>query len=89
MVVPQHLEEEAQAEVQEQNHFGLKVIGGALAFTALLLFILSVITPRGKMLTAGVGVLIMLSAIIPYRAAWKIKSFLGQVKNTKQEASIF
>jgi SSS family transporter len=78
IVVPQHIEDAAQAEVQEQNHFGLKVIGGALAFTALLLFILSVITPTGKRLTAGVGVLIMLSAIIPYRAAWKIKPLIAR-----------
>ncbi|MRX46927.1 sodium:solute symporter family protein [Pedobacter puniceum] len=65
--------QEEVKEVKVQNRFGLRVIAGSLAFTALLVFILSFITTAGKALTAGVAVFILLAAIIPLRASKKIK----------------
>lgn len=64
--------EEALA-VQKQNHFGLRVIAFALAFTALLLFILSRFTASGSWIVAGIGAGILLLSYIPYHAAQKVK----------------
>jgi solute:Na+ symporter, SSS family len=63
--------EEALA-IRKQNHFGLRVIAFALAFTAVLLFGLSFITPTGSWLVAGISAAILLVAYIPLYAARRI-----------------
>ncbi|MBC8154906.1 MAG: Na+:solute symporter [Bacteroidetes bacterium] len=63
--------EEAQA-IRQQNRFGLQVIAGALVFTALMLFGLSLLATAGAVPTAIIGGLIGLSALIPWRASRRI-----------------
>ncbi|WP_420151191.1 sodium:solute symporter family protein [Spirosoma sp.] len=72
--------EEAQAEsaeelreVRKQNRFGLQVIAGSLAFTALMLFGLGLLADLGGGITAGIGVVILLAALIPWRAAQRVE----------------
>lgn len=67
--------EEMEA-IRRQNRFGLQVIAFALAFTALLLFVLCFITPTGKPLLAGIAAAILLVAAIPLRAAQRIRIHL-------------
>jgi SSS family solute:Na+ symporter len=64
--------EEEKTEVRRQNRFGLQVIAGALAFTAVLLFALSALTTKGSMLTAAIASGILLASIIPWRASRKV-----------------
>ena len=59
-------------EVRKQNRFGLQVIAGALVFTALMLFGLSALADMGGRITAGIGGVILLAAVIPWRAAQRI-----------------
>lgn len=59
-------------EIQKQNRFGLQVIAGALLFTAVMLFILSVLTTDGTLVTAGVATVVLISAAIPFSAARKV-----------------
>lgn len=59
--------------IQQQNHFGLRVIAFALAFTALLLFILSGFTTSGSWMVAGIGAGILLLSYIPWQASKKFK----------------
>lgn len=61
------------AAVRHQNKFGLKMIAFSLAFIALLLYILSLLTPKGGGMVAGIATLILLCSFIPMRAAWKAK----------------
>ncbi|GAA0556471.1 sodium:solute symporter family protein [Chitinophaga japonensis] len=61
------------AAVHRQNLFGLRVIAFALGFTALLLYVLSIITTSGKLLVAGIASAILLCALIPLRAARKLQ----------------
>lgn len=65
-------EEEAVA-VRSQNLFGLRVIAFALAFTGLLLYILCILAATGKTLVALIATAVLLTAIIPLRAARKLK----------------
>jgi len=60
-------------EAKRQNYFGLKVIAGALVFTALLLFILAFITTRGRSITNMVAVVVLLLAIVPWHFKNKFK----------------
>lgn len=60
-------------EIQKQNRFGLQVIAGALLFTAVMLFILSVLTTDGTLVTAGVATVVLISAAIPFSAARKVR----------------
>lgn len=60
-------DKEEQAAAAQQNRFGLKVIAGSLAFTGLILLILSLITSKGAMPTFAIAVLVLSSALIPYR----------------------
>ncbi|MDF2192705.1 sodium:solute symporter family protein [Paraflavitalea sp. CAU 1676] len=69
----QQVNEEEVLEIKKQNRFGLRVIAFALAFIAVLLFALSLLTTAGSGLVAGIAALILLSAIIPFRAALKAK----------------
>ena len=64
--------EEEKTEVRRQNRFGLQVIAGALAFTAVLLFALSALTTKGSMLTAAIASGILLASIIPWHASRKV-----------------
>lgn len=68
----QESSEEEKTEVRRQNRFGLQVIAGALAFTAVLLFVLSALTTKGSMLTAAIAFAILLASIIPWRASRKV-----------------
>jgi SSS family solute:Na+ symporter len=63
-----------KAEIVRQNRFGLRVIAGALAFTALLLFGLSFLVPANAKLVALLAGGILLLALIPWRAAAKLTS---------------
>lgn len=64
-------DEEAQA-IQQQNRFGLRVIAGSLAFAALMLFGLSRLAEVGGTITALIGGVVLLAALIPWRAAQRI-----------------
>ena len=64
--------EEEKTEVRRQNRFGLQVIAGALAFTAVLLFALSALTTKGSVLTAAIASGILLASIIPWHASRKV-----------------
>ncbi|HTN38393.1 MAG TPA: sodium:solute symporter family protein [Arachidicoccus sp.] len=65
------IDDEEKMQIKKQNVFGLKMIGFSLLFIALLLLILSFITSKGGGLVAGIGLTIMLAAIIPLRASAK------------------
>lgn len=67
------MNEEEAYEIKKQNRFGLRVIAFALAFIALLMFVLSLLTTAGSAMVAGIAVLILLSAIIPFMASRKVK----------------
>ncbi|AQG81966.1 sodium:solute symporter family protein [Spirosoma montaniterrae] len=62
--------EEAEA-IAEQNRFGLRVIAGSLVFTALMLFGLSTFATSGAGPTALIGGVILVAALIPWRASRK------------------
>ncbi len=74
--------EEEKTEARRQNQFGLRVIAGALAFTAFLLFVLSALTTIGSTLTASIAFGILLTAIIPWRASKKIAVISTETKDT-------
>ncbi|NIG55319.1 sodium:solute symporter family protein [Chitinophaga sp. Cy-1792] len=65
--------EEEVAAIQRQNIFGLRVIAFALAFTALLLFVLCALAATGKVLVAVIATVVLLAAFIPVLALRKIK----------------
>lgn len=67
------MDAEEAFEIKKQNRFGLQVIAGALLFTAVMLYILSLLTTDGAMITAGIATVILLSALIPFAAARKVK----------------
>ncbi|RDB07268.1 sodium:solute symporter family protein [Runella aurantiaca] len=64
--------EEEAIEIKRQNRFGMRVIAGALVFVAVMLLGLSAFATSGGMVTAGIAVVILLGAIIPWYAAQKI-----------------
>ena len=64
--------EEEATEVKRQNRFGMRVIAGALVFVAAMLLGLSAFATSGGLVTAGIAVVILLGALIPWRAAQKI-----------------
>lgn len=64
---------EETKEIKRQNQFGLRVIAFSLVFIAVLLFILSALTPSGKGIVAGIAAVILVCALIPYRASNKFK----------------
>lgn len=79
LITSRQKREEAQAEsagelleTRRQNRFGLQVIAGALVFTALMLLGLSVLAQTGGAITAGIGLVILLAALIPWQAARKM-----------------
>jgi SSS family transporter len=62
---------EEAAAIEYQNRFGLQVIAGSLVFTALMLFGLSLLATSGVGATALIGGVILLAALIPWRASRK------------------
>ncbi|WP_342083304.1 sodium:solute symporter family protein [Dyadobacter sp. OTU695] len=66
------MDAEEALEIKKQNRFGLQVIAAALLFTAVMLFILSFLTTEGTLVTAGVAVVVLISALIPFSAARKV-----------------
>ncbi|GAB3896774.1 sodium:solute symporter family protein [Spirosoma agri] len=56
-------------EVKKQNRFGLQVIAGSLVFTAVMLFGLSFLTTTGAGITATIAGVVLLAALIPWRAS--------------------
>ncbi|PSL26144.1 sodium:solute symporter family protein [Dyadobacter jiangsuensis] len=70
--VAENADPEEALEIKKQNRFGLQVIAGALLFTAVMLFILSFLTTDGTLVTAGVAVVVLISAAIPFSAARKV-----------------
>ena len=80
-VATQTTPEEVMA-VQQQNRFGLRVIAGSLVFTALMLFGLSTFAEVGGLITAGIGGVVLLGALIPWRAAKQVILPIGQPAQT-------
>ncbi|WEK37696.1 MAG: Na+:solute symporter [Candidatus Pseudobacter hemicellulosilyticus] len=66
-------DEAEAAAVAHQNKFGLKMIAFSLAFIAVLLYILSLLTPKGSGMVAGIATMILLCSLVPMRAARKAK----------------
>ncbi|GAB4000465.1 hypothetical protein GCM10028807_53530 [Spirosoma daeguense] len=66
-------DEEKQA-IEQQNRFGLKVIAGSLVFTAVMLFGLGMLADTGGTTTSIIGVVILIAALIPWRAAQRSNS---------------
>ncbi|QJB42652.1 Na+:solute symporter [Chitinophaga oryzae] len=64
---------EEAIEIQKQNQFGLKVIAFSLAFIALLLYGLCFFSQKSAPLVAGIATTILVAAVIPLRAARKVK----------------
>nr|WP_295865068.1 sodium:solute symporter family protein [uncultured Chitinophaga sp.] len=69
----QEVSAEEAIEIQKQNQFGLKVIAFSLAFIALLLYGLCFFSQKSAPLVAGIATTILLAALIPLRAARKVK----------------
>jgi SSS family transporter len=63
---------EEEIAVKKQNQFGLRMIAFSLAFIAVLLFLLCLLTKKGTGMVAGIASMILLSAIIPWRASRKV-----------------
>lgn len=63
-------EQAAEAvEIRRQNQFGLQVIAVSLVVTALILLGLSLLATRGSSITAVLAGVVLLTALIPWRAA--------------------
>ncbi|GAB3570686.1 hypothetical protein GCM10027578_27480 [Spirosoma luteolum] len=63
-------EQAAEAvEIRRQNQFGLQVIAVSLVVTALILLGLSLLATRGSGITAVLAGVVLLTALIPWRAA--------------------
>jgi solute:Na+ symporter, SSS family len=65
------VDEAELAETRKQNKFGLQVISFSLAFIALLLFVLCAFTAKATGMVAVIATIILLSALIPFRASRK------------------
>lgn len=63
---------EDKAEALKQNRFGLQVIAFALAFTALLLYILSAFASSGARLVIGIATAILIVALFPWQASRRL-----------------
>ncbi|MEZ0483085.1 sodium:solute symporter family protein [Fibrella aquatica] len=79
------MEEQADeaAEVSRQNQFGLRVIAVSLVVTALILGGLSLLTTQGAGVTALLAGIVLLTALIPWRAATKLKPVDKPVKEAE------
>jgi SSS family transporter len=70
-----NLTDEEISESLQQNKFGLKITAFALAFTALLLLVLGLITGDNFDLLASIAALVFVLAIIPLRASKRIEIY--------------
>lgn len=59
--------------IRQQNKFGLNVIAFSLSFIAVLLYVLCFFSSGSAALVAGIATVILLSSLIPFRAARKVK----------------
>lgn len=67
----QIMDPEEMVLIKQQNLFGLKVIAFSLALIALMMYILSAITPSGGTLVAIIASIILASSVIPLYQAKK------------------
>ncbi|QEC44743.1 sodium:solute symporter family protein [Pseudobacter ginsenosidimutans] len=65
--------EEELSAVRRQNKFGLRIIAFSLAFTAVLLYVLSALTTKASGMVAGIATVILVLALIPWFNSRKIK----------------
>lgn len=65
------VDEAELAETRKQNKFGLQVISFSLAFIALLLYVLCAFTTKATGMVAIIATVILLSALIPFKASRK------------------
>jgi SSS family transporter len=70
-----NLTDQEISESLQQNKFGLKITAFALAFTALLLLVLGLITGDNFGLLGSIAALVFVLAIIPWRASKRIKIY--------------
>jgi Na+/proline symporter len=70
-----------QLQTKKQNAFGLKIISFSLLVTAIMLFVLSTITPIGGKITLITGFGILTVAIIPWVSAMYAKKSINQLKD--------
>ena len=70
-----NLTDQEISESLQQNKFGLKITAFALAFTALLLLVLGLITGDNFDLLASIAALVFVLAIIPLRASKRIEIY--------------
>ena len=68
----QVVDENEAVEIRKQNRFGLRMIAFSLAFISVMLYVLCFLTTKGAPLVAGIATIILLSSVIPYRAAKKV-----------------
>lgn len=66
-------------QVKKQNQFGLKIIAFSLLVTALMLFVLSAITPLGGKITLITGIGILIVSAIPWVASLKAKKEINKL----------
>ena len=66
--------EEELSAVRRQNKFGLRIIAFSLAFTAVLLYVLSALTTKASGMVAGIATVILVLALIPWFNSKKIKA---------------
>ena len=70
--VQTEVNEEELLLVKKQNKFGLSVIAFSLAFIALLLYALSILTTKAGGMLAGIATIVLLSALVPFLKSKKI-----------------
>lgn len=72
---PVEVTEEEAFQIRKQNRFGLNVIAFSLSFIAVLLYVLCFFSEGSAALVAGIATIILLSSLIPLRAARKVKLY--------------
>jgi SSS family transporter len=65
--------EEELSMIRKQNKFGLRIIAFSLAFTAILLYVLSFLTTKAASMVAIIATVILVLALIPWLNSKKIK----------------
>ncbi|TCC88572.1 sodium transporter [Pedobacter frigiditerrae] len=77
--VDKALEREEVLLFKKQNKFGLKVIAFSLLVTAIILLALSFFTLIGKSITAIMGMVVFVLAIIPWLASKKVSQQIAEL----------
>lgn len=72
---PVEVTAEEAFQIRKQNRFGLNVIAFSLSFIAVLLYVLCFFSEGSAALVAGIATIILLSSLIPLRAARKVKLY--------------